>query len=46
MDEAVFINSEMIDDIAAGAAFLGTGGGGDPYIGALLAARRWIASAR
>ncbi|MBA3896021.1 MAG: DUF917 domain-containing protein [Sphingomonadaceae bacterium] len=26
----------MIDDLAAGAAFLGTGGGGDPFIGALL----------
>jgi len=37
MDEAAFINSETIDDIAVGAAFLGTGGGGDPYIGALLA---------
>ena len=30
------ITSEMIDDLAVGAAFLGTGGGGDPYIGALL----------
>ncbi len=30
------ITVEMIDDLAAGAAFLGTGGGGDPYIGALL----------
>lgn len=25
-----------VDDLAAGSAFLGTGGGGDPYIGALL----------
>lgn len=31
-----FIDSAMINDIATGAAFLGTGGGGDPYIGALL----------
>jgi uncharacterized protein len=31
-----FITVEMIDDLATGAAFLGTGGGGDPYIGALL----------
>lgn len=30
------ITVEMIDDLAAGAAFLGTGGGGDPFIGALL----------
>lgn len=28
---------EDIGDMAAGAAFLGTGGGGDPYIGRLLA---------
>ncbi|MCL2899954.1 DUF917 domain-containing protein [Brenneria sp. WC1b.1] len=27
----------MIDDIALGAAILGTGGGGDPYIGSLIA---------
>jgi uncharacterized protein len=31
-----FIDSAMIEDIAAGAAFLGAGGGGDPYIGGLL----------
>lgn len=31
-----FIDSEMIDDLATGAAFFGTGGGGDPYIGTLL----------
>ncbi len=30
------ITSAMIEDIATGAAFLGTGGGGDPYIGAVL----------
>jgi DUF917 family protein len=30
------IDSDMIGDIAAGAAFLGTGGGGDPYIATLL----------
>ncbi|WEK00200.1 MAG: DUF917 domain-containing protein [Candidatus Sphingomonas phytovorans] len=33
---ADYITVEMIDDLAAGAAFLGTGGGGDPFIGALL----------
>jgi DUF917 family protein len=37
MDKTTFIDGEMIEDIATGAAFLGTGGGGDPYIGALLA---------
>ena len=31
------ITSELIPDLARGAAVLGTGGGGDPYIGALLA---------
>lgn len=31
------ISSEHITDLARGAAVLGTGGGGDPYIGALLA---------
>jgi len=31
------ISKEDLDDIATGAAFLGTGGGGDPYIGRLLA---------
>jgi len=36
MDKKNFIDSEMIGDLAEGAAFLGTGGGGDPYIGALL----------
>jgi DUF917 family protein len=36
MDKKTFIDSAMIGDIAAGAAFLGTGGGGDPYIGGLL----------
>jgi DUF917 family protein len=30
------ITVDMIGDLAEGAAFLGTGGGGDPYIGALL----------
>jgi uncharacterized protein len=33
---AEFITVDNIEDLAAGAAFLGTGGGGDPYIGALL----------
>lgn len=37
MGHEAFIDAQMIDDIATGAAFLGTGGGGDPYIGALLA---------
>lgn len=31
------ITAEDLDDIAAGAAVLGTGGGGDPYVGKLLA---------
>jgi hypothetical protein len=31
------ITTEDLHDIATGAAFLGTGGGGDPYIGRLLA---------
>lgn len=31
------ITSADLDDLAAGAAVLGTGGGGDPYIGKLLA---------
>lgn len=31
------IHSEDLEDIAVGAAILGTGGGGDPYIGKLLA---------
>jgi DUF917 family protein len=33
------IDTAAIDDLARGAAVLGTGGGGDPYIGALLAKR-------
>lgn len=31
------ITEEMVPDLARGAAVLGTGGGGDPYIGSLLA---------
>lgn len=31
------ITAEQMDDIALGAAVLGTGGGGDPYIGKLMA---------
>lgn len=31
------LTADAINDIARGAAFLGTGGGGDPYIGRLLA---------
>lgn len=33
------ITEELIPALARGAAVLGTGGGGDPYIGALLASR-------
>lgn len=32
------ITREQLDDIALGAAVLGTGGGGDPYVGKLMAA--------
>lgn len=32
-----YIDEEMIDKISIGAAVLGTGGGGDPYIGKLMA---------
>lgn len=31
------VGEEQLDDIAVGAAILGTGGGGDPYVGTLLA---------
>ena len=31
------ITPAVLDDIALGAALLGTGGGGDPYIGMLMA---------
>ena len=31
------INIDDLEDLAQGAAFLGTGGGGDPYVGMLLA---------
>lgn len=31
------IHAEQLDDIALGAAVLGTGGGGDPYVGKLMA---------
>lgn len=34
-----FITEDDIDEMALGAAVLGTGGGGDPYIGALIAKR-------
>jgi hypothetical protein len=33
----MYITLDDLKDIATGAAFLGTGGGGDPYIGRLLA---------
>lgn len=32
-----YIDKEAIENIAVGAAFLGTGGGGDPYIGKMMA---------
>ncbi len=31
------VNKQVIEDLAVGAAILGTGGGGDPYIGKLMA---------
>src|SRR5690606_28732018 len=37
MDEMRKIGKQEIEDIAVGAALLGTGGGGDPYIGKLMA---------
>jgi DUF917 family protein len=33
------LNSEDLRDLAVGAAFLGTGGGGNPYVGRLMAQR-------
>ena len=33
------ISPHDIDDIATGSSFLATGGGGDPYVGALIARR-------
>ena len=36
-NERAFISLEDLEDLAQGAAFLGTGGGGDPYIGRLMA---------
>lgn len=33
------IDVETLDDLAAGAVFLGTGGGGDPYLNTLIARR-------
>lgn len=32
-----YLDEEAIENIAIGAAFLGTGGGGDPYIGKMMA---------
>ncbi len=37
--EARRIDEHAIDDIAVGAAILGSGGGGDPYVGKLMASR-------
>ncbi len=34
---ATYITVDDLDDLAVGAAILGTGGGGDPYIGKLMA---------
>jgi uncharacterized protein len=34
---AIMIGEQEMHDIAAGAAILGTGGGGDPYVGKLMA---------
>ena len=34
---SLFITTADLEDLAQGAAFLGTGGGGDPYIGRLMA---------
>ncbi len=36
-DRSLFITTADLEDLAQGAAFLGTGGGGDPYIGRLMA---------
>jgi uncharacterized protein len=33
------VGAEQMGDVARGAAILGTGGGGDPYVGRLMAAR-------
>ncbi|EFR85715.1 conserved hypothetical protein, partial [Listeria monocytogenes FSL F2-208] len=32
-----YLDEQAIENIAIGAAFLGTGGGGDPYIGKMMA---------
>ncbi|MGM0122827.1 hypothetical protein IGI37_000193 [Enterococcus sp. AZ194] len=32
-----YLDAEAVENIAIGAAFLGTGGGGDPYIGKMMA---------
>lgn len=31
------LGADQLDDLARGAGILGTGGGGDPYVGKLLA---------
>jgi DUF917 family protein len=36
---ATLINVDTLDDLAAGSVFLGTGGGGDPYLNTLIAKR-------
>jgi uncharacterized protein len=35
----MLITVDMLDDLAAGSVFLGTGGGGDPYLNTLIAKR-------
>ncbi|MBM3611667.1 MAG: DUF917 family protein, partial [Alphaproteobacteria bacterium] len=37
MTASHMIHAEDLEDIAIGGAVLGTGGGGDPYIGKLMA---------
>ncbi len=37
LPEPVYLTAEDMSDYARGAAFLGSGGGGDPYIGRLIA---------
>lgn len=35
----MLVDVDMLDDLAAGSVFLGTGGGGDPYLNTLIARR-------
>jgi len=36
MSQRLQVTLDHIEDLARGAAVLGTGGGGDPYIGSLM----------